>query len=192
MHDISNTEYYDEIAAIMDVCGRPAHACYLQGHWCGMSIGVDITKTSWLRLFEDEFLPNRPLPAEDQSLIESMIEWTQASMNTGDYDFQLMFPADDIEFQDRAEALVSWLEGFIAGFGISGIENQHLDAQSKEILEDMISISRLDTDLTEAETGERELMELYEYVRLCVLTLFENFTSMKLTHSAPTLSASLH
>lgn len=173
---LSPFEFYDEIAAILDVCQSKVHASYLQGHWCGMAVKGHLSQSEWLALMIDQILESHKLPQEDLDLIASMIDWTRRSMVSSEFDFQLIFPADDLGFWDRAQALVQWVQGCLDGFGISGVQESELNESTRELLRDMVAISQMDLDAIEGNTQgegreEFDLLELYEYVRMSALSL---------------------
>jgi uncharacterized protein YgfB (UPF0149 family) len=95
-----------------------------------------------------------------------LYETTRRQLQEFDCTFQLFLPDDDCSLDERAEALREWSEGFLLGMGYQA--NQYdWSEEVKDILNDFIEISRLDTD-TSGEEDEVAYTELTEYVRICV------------------------
>ena len=99
-----------------------------------------------------------------------------------DFDLQLMLPDDDESLEQRGIALTEWCQGFLAGLGIAGLgSTEVMTSESKELIDDLYQICRLSTDnLADdpdeySQTGESDLMELIEYVRMGAIFIYEEF-----------------
>jgi uncharacterized protein YgfB (UPF0149 family) len=111
-------------------------------------------------------------------------------MNDIDSDFDLMLPDDDEPLEARVEALGVWCQGFVFGIAIGGIkEDTELPADSKELIKDIIEISRAgyvvdeEAELAVSEEGDEEdevaFMEVSEYVRMGILLIYEELQPLQ-------------
>lgn len=116
-------------------------------------------------------LPADPAFAE---LFETSLEM----LGKDQFDFSLCLPDDDYSLAERANGLRAWCHGFLHGFAAS---DRPLSSESRELLQDLVEISRLDTealeaghaeDAEQAESGEIDYIELYEFVRMAAISLF--------------------
>ncbi|MBL4711739.1 MAG: UPF0149 family protein, partial [Gammaproteobacteria bacterium] len=111
-------------------------------------------------------------------------------MNDIDSNFLLMLPDDDEPLEARVEALGIWCQGFVFGLAIGGIkEDTELPADSKELIKDIIEISRAgyvvdeEAELAVSEEGDEEdevaFMEVSEYVRMGTLLIYEELQPLQ-------------
>lgn len=95
--------------------------------------------------------------------------------------FSLLLPDDDYPMQERAEALIAWICGFLEGLSLAtGSALVTVDAALQEVLRDFVDITQLDTTIIQNETSEKELFEVCEYVKIGVLSLFTLFNPPRL------------
>lgn len=116
-------------------------------------------------------------------LIKDLQDFYQHELNLVDNDtesFALLMPDDDYPMQERAEALIAWISGFLEGLSTAaGSTLVTVDAELQEVLRDFVEITQLDTAILQDETTEKELFEVCEYVKIGVLSLFGLFNPPK-------------
>jgi yecA family protein len=125
-----------------------------------------------------------------QAELARLYHVTLAQLQDQGYSFQLMLPDDEATLEDRARALGEWCHGFLTGFGSAGIDpNAKFSEDAADALRDMAAIVSIgDGADEEAEEAESNLMEIGEYVRMAVLTLFADFGGEEGSdESAPTV-----
>jgi uncharacterized protein YgfB (UPF0149 family) len=96
-------------------------------------------------------------------------------LHAQDMSFRPLLPDDDVSMADRLSALAHWcqsfLEGLVVGLNRRGIaELGALPDEVQEIVQDMVAIAQLDTELAE-ENAETDFMELEEYVKVGTLLI---------------------
>ena len=92
----------------------------------------------------------------------------------------LLLPRDDIKLSVRVAEFSKWCQGYLYGLGISGFNRDNLSAEScLNFLSDLEQFCRLDEDLIEDEEGEKALVELYEFTRVGIMTIYEELESLK-------------
>jgi len=94
------------------------------------------------------------------------------------FDFQLLLPAEDDGIAERAEALGQWCQGFMAGLGLAGLSIKDGPSEfARDALLHFSEIAKIDYhDLVANEQDERAFEEVFEYVRMAVLTIFSEFS----------------
>jgi uncharacterized protein YgfB (UPF0149 family) len=92
--------------------------------------------------------------------------------------FELLLPSEQNGHKARAQALVHWCQGFLYGFGVSVKQTgRKLGDEAREAIEDITEFTRLDTDSlsdTEIEEEMVALSELEEYLRVAVMTIYQD------------------
>lgn len=99
-----------------------------------------------------------------------------------DDDIHLLLPDDDSPMKDRLNSVATWCETFISSLGISEqLKNNNLESRVNNHLGDLVEISRMDSsfsqDYDNLEQAEIDYMELYEFLRVTLLTLELEFKS---------------
>lgn len=97
-------------------------------------------------------------------------------LEEGDFSFQPLLPDDDEELTIRLHALGEWCEAFNVGFGGGfGKGDQSILEETREVLKDFSEISQIENaeqNQTEQEENEQSYMEIVEYVRMAVATVY--------------------
>ncbi|MBF8269022.1 MAG: uncharacterized protein HW386_731 [Gammaproteobacteria bacterium] len=98
------------------------------------------------------------------------------NIQSSDFDFQLLLPADDKSFMERVDALADWCHGFLNGYGLgAGEQALTLTEECREILEDFAKICRVDIEEEGNDEDEQALLELIEYVRMGAIIIYTDF-----------------
>ena len=100
---------------------------------------------------------------------------TLAALADEAFAFQLYLPDDEVEIEQRVQALAEWCRGFMAGFAlmVSGSGSAGLDSGSSESLSDIAAIAEAAFDAeADEEESESSFYELGEYLRFATLDLF--------------------
>lgn len=115
------------------------------------------------------------LPDELKALYDKVVEGIDADSSS----FNMLLPDDSYALTERIHALSVWVSGFLEGLAMaqSGALNQ-VDDDLREILQDLVDISQLDSRVESSESGEKEFFEVCEYVRIGVLNLYAEFNEV--------------
>ena len=112
-------------------------------------------------------------------VISQLVHLSAQSINSDDFNFQLLLPRDESSLEERSRALADWGGGDLMGLLEAGIkEFESLPADAAEVAKDLVEISQLDAT---AENGgsEFDLMQLEEYVRVGVQIIFTELKKVK-------------
>lgn len=106
---------------------------------------------------------------------------THIEINHEEFGFQLLIPKDEQPLESRAKSLSSWCQGFLTGIGLTGAYIDEEDTEeTQEILYRFDDISKLDYENIEVRPeDERAFVELYEYVRMAVLVVYNELTDAR-------------
>ena len=92
-------------------------------------------------------------------------------------ELSLLLPDDDSDMELRLQALSSWCDTFISSLGCSEhLKNKGFTTKIDPFLRDLAEISKVDTtnssdDYNNIEETEIAFMELYEFVRVTIISL---------------------
>jgi uncharacterized protein YgfB (UPF0149 family) len=151
----------------------------LHGLLCGKLCGGLLPdEATWLEQTW-EFLDISASPGME--VTEAMIDLlriTIAQFHSENYDVQLLVPGDDVDLDQRVQALSQWCHGFLSGFGSSGIDaDEEFSPSSAESVRDLAAIvqASIDDSYDDEEEAEQDYFNVGEYVRMAVLTLYADF-----------------
>jgi hypothetical protein len=183
---------FELLADIMTQLDCIVSAAEYHGLVCGRVIGNPSIGVRDCRHQTLEFLGLPPEQGDSQDLLRllSLPEWVAAQLRHEDYSFQPLLPADDIELQLRARELGRWCDGFLTGLALAGQDQQCWAALPPELadgLTDLASIAQIGATDNDSES---DFTELFEYVRLVVLTAHAEMALATKKDDVPRHSAS--
>ncbi|WP_323751637.1 UPF0149 family protein [Marinobacter sp.] len=170
-----------------------SHPSELHGVLCGqLAAGTRISEPDWLAMVCDHMGLAEQTLEESEDLAAFMngaYAKTLAQLQSSDMSFQPLLPDDDYAIEQRLEALVSWVRGFLEGMALAaGSSLGQAPDEIRELIEDLVAISQLSDEEESDEESEQQLLEITEYVRLGALAVFTEFNEPeKPAGNAPTL-----
>lgn len=144
----------------------------------GATVGVGVGDPSAFELQDLVDLLGADVLADADS-VGRFVAATLDALWADDMSFAPLLPDDDAPMPDRLSALAAWCQSFLAGLAV-GLSRRGVDAleglpeEVQEIVQDMVAIAQLDTELAEEDAeAEREtnFMELAEYVKVGTLLI---------------------
>lgn len=117
-----------------------------------------------------------------QRLLYFLRDYTKKQFNADDLSFMPLLPDDDHALDERVQALGGWCEGFLFGLGLAGAEHnlETLSPDAREFLQDLLAFSRIAPQTDANNADESAYMQVLEYLRVGVLTLYENNLTLKM------------
>jgi len=117
--------------------------------------------------------------ASGRAVLMALYHISSQQLYEADFTFQLLLPLDNAPLADRAKALMEWCQGFISGLGWAGIDAEQ--CQSEDIQSALFHISEIGkmdiNSLITNEDDEKAFLEVTEYVRLAVMSIYMEFAS---------------
>ncbi|HEX19852.1 MAG TPA: hypothetical protein ENG78_03410 [Acidiferrobacteraceae bacterium] len=107
--------------------------------------------------------------------LAAMVEQARETLFSQGFDVQLLLPQDGNSLRDQTLALSRWCRGYIFGLVAAGLRDfKQLPKDAAEIIQDVLQISEINTDLDE-QGGEEEkaFFEIEQFVRVGVQLIFE-------------------
>jgi yecA family protein len=156
--------------SVLDASAAEAH-----GILCGLiCAGVAEAEKRWLGELLDAAEPQDLLVREATESLSALARSTRQEIGGPGVGFTPLLPSDEQPLPERAVALYDWVRGFLYGVGVSALDPSRLSNESREILDDLVAITRMDLDsLSEGEENENALMELQEFIPVAAMLLYE-------------------
>lgn len=178
---------FDDFATRLENAGASTGAAEAQGMLCGMVCAMGKVECKyWTDLVLAELDPANVLVKEVLAGLQQVYANVISGMNDPTCELELLLPADDESLAECAQGLAEWCQGFLLGLANGGIKDlTRLPQDSREIIEDMVELSRLEHDEVEESPAEDEkaYVEIVEYVRMGVLLINEELNPVRV---APT------
>ena len=153
----------------------------LHGHLTGMLVvNSNLEITAWTtEFFQDYSFEDQSDPKASKLVLESFFEYVLGELKSDAFKFNLMLPDDDTSLPKRLDALAMWCHSFMIGLAFAGLKTEsHLPTEAKEFLLDLEKISKVDSDVDETQGEEADFVELTEYLKAGVITLFDEFRGL--------------
>jgi len=167
---------YEALTRALTTAGVSAESAQLHGGVCAsLCVGGLPAADAWSDAWLGDGCDERCIAARE--LVRSIESDSWNSMNTGEFELELLLPSDDADLGERVAGLAAWCDGFVAGLGEAGLTlTEHapaVQAQLEEILGDFAEISRASTDVEDVVQGGFQLASIVEFVRAGVQIVFE-------------------
>ena len=115
-------------------------------------------------------------------LLNTLYQITLVQLNDSNCDFQIFLPDDDEDLRERVEALTAWCQGFVYGLAVGGLsDTKDLPEDTKELVKDIIEISKAeaDSEANPTEEDEQAYVEIVEYLRTGTLLISEELQPLQ-------------
>lgn len=170
---------FDDLANLLAPLGTLNSPSELHGLLCGkLAGGAQLTEINWL-LDAVEFLDFIAAPDEQVRHALSRLYHSTNGQLQGELNLKLMLPDDDNLLSERVRALSEWCHGFLTGFGsVDHQGKREISEEAEEMLHDLADIVQIQADDEEDEpSAEADYMEVTEYVRVVVSSLYFEFAA---------------
>lgn len=169
----TSSQQYESLNIILERDNILTTAAELQGMICGMlGGGMPLECLDWLEPVADFINQGEPLSQEVNKALKALFDTTCQQLVESDFALVLCLPDDAAPINERGQALLNWVHGFLLGFGLHQADLTGCSDDVKEGLEDFAEIARMDDEMTEDEESEQALFEVMEYVRVTVMLCF--------------------
>lgn len=171
---------YSELVQGLEESTLNASPAEAHGLLCGLlCAGAPEAEAIWGReLFTQGEQGAQPL--ELPPPLRTLADLARAELEGEDLALTLVLPEEDAPLRERAEGLYDWARGFILGLGLAGLKADALSDQAREVLGDLMEITRMDLESLEGLEGsadgdeeEGALIELREFLWVAARLLHE-------------------
>lgn len=172
------SDLYVAINTALERAESDIHAAEAHGVLCGfLCSSANAKDTHWLQ----QVLPGAEagdlLAQQTQQVLLKLQQYYLDQLNSSDFQFALLLPNDEQALAARLQALTQWCDGFSLGLSAGGLSQKrshNLSEQSQEFIQDVLRFTELETHLQTNEENEAAYMQLVEYLKVGVVTLYED------------------
>ncbi len=152
--------------------------CFSHGLLCGYAIiKPELEFSQWLNEILEEY------NSEQQSLtpLQKLFNETLSSLSDAELDFSLLLNTDSAKLE--LETLIQWSSGFLYGLGLGQVSSS--EEEVEEVINGIIEISQIDSNISGTSEEENDIFELVEFVRMGVLLIQEIVNPDKIDFVSP-------
>ncbi len=166
---------FEELSEVLARTKGQTGAAETHGLLCGLLCTRGrFDERAWLAGVLDDIDCHDPFSEACRALLKRLEVATMHQLQSADCSFQILLPPDSEALTLRSQSLADWCAGFLAGVGLGGGCAQVLPSDSREILQDMTEMTRIDAAASADEEGnEAAYTELVEYLRVATLMIRE-------------------
>ena len=173
---------YDYISECIENTGLAMMTSECHGNACGVLCSqIGMNANDWF----DKLISTGEISVDHVELLADLLkdlyQTTEQLLNNIDFDFELFLPDDETGIRDRLDALGEWCSGFLLGISVGGITDiKSMPEEISAFLNDCLEIARVgNSELNNSEDDETSYSDLVEYVRMGVMTMFEEVYQLK-------------
>jgi uncharacterized protein YgfB (UPF0149 family) len=162
-----------ELSRLLDDAGAEADASACHGFLCGQICAVEFPDEELWMEFLDVQRRDDASAERCYAGVRALAAGIERELQQLDFSFRILLPDDDRTLTERVDALAGWCSAFLEGFALSAeVPAGTMTQDCQELLEDLAAIGNATAGEPE-EGAESDLVEVVEYVRIGVMTLFE-------------------
>ncbi|MDF2447334.1 MAG: hypothetical protein K0S46_2570 [Moraxellaceae bacterium] len=177
MHPVAAVPSLDELANTLARLNAACSASELHGVLAGLLAGgARLNRSMLQKVLEAHAEADQAIDEESMAGIWQLQLKTLEDLGDSELVFTPLLPDDEDDLAARVAALAEWCQGFLVGFGtaVRPEDKRVHDESVRETLQDIVHVSSVDpTAQDNDESDESAYAELYEFVRMGVIHLFE-------------------
>jgi len=173
----SGAAYFDDLANALLEQGEMLSPAELHGCLCGL-LGGGLRSDTEGMLAELEKTLDLSLHGVLADAVSDLRRAAIDSLAENSFDFQPLLPGDELELEQRTEAMAHWCRGFLGGYAQARVRAEAQGAavmpDSAEALRDFAAISQAAADDEESageNAAEEHYFELLEYLRVAAMNV---------------------
>jgi yecA family protein len=173
---------FEELSEALTRAAAQIGSAESHGLLCGMLCArAPFDEGEWLGRVLDDVDSKDPLVEACRGVLRRLAGATMRQLQSVDCTFEILLPPDNEALALRSQSLGDWCTGFLAGVGLGGrVYSQLLPGDSREVLQDIAEITRIDVATCADEEGnETAYAELVEYLRVGTLIIQEELQTLK-------------
>lgn len=170
---------YEMLQAALSGAGVESGSAEIHGLLCGIVCRGDVDTTNWSSVLAAAGTPLDTVPEELRRTLAGLMAASAGSLSDGQMHFSLLLPDPETGIRVRADGIASWCQGYVMGLALGGSSGMEgLSPEAREAVADLIQISGAMADRDgDAETQDKALSEIEEFVRVAVQLIYEDFRS---------------
>jgi uncharacterized protein YgfB (UPF0149 family) len=170
---------YEKLQAALSGAGIDSGSAEIHGLLCGIVSRGGANTTDWSGVLAAAGMALDSVPEALRTTLAGLMAASAGSLADGQMHFSLLLPDPETGIRVRADGIASWCQGYVMGLALGGSSGMEgLSPEAREAVADLIRISGAMADRDgDAETQDRALSEIEEFVRVAVQLIYEDFRS---------------
>lgn len=167
-------DIYEPLNQSLKHVGSLMDAAETHGILCGLlCISQSFSENIWIKHILGESAVEDGLASKCQQQLHLVKNYTIEQLESSNYEFMPLLPDDQMSLLERTQALGGWCEGFLFGLSLTKRKLDDLSDNSKEFIDDIISVSRI-APTENTEDNEENYMQVVEYIKLGVINCYDS------------------
>ncbi|WP_020410694.1 UPF0149 family protein [Hahella ganghwensis] len=165
---------YHALQQLLDKINAEVSPASVHGLWCGrFAAGDKPDSRDWWEYTIRMAGVEQNVEANMQTAFQAVASFAEANLHQDNFSFEPWLPSDSAECTLRVAALADWCRGFIEGLiSVKGPEMMEKSPEVKEMLQDLLAIGEVDSEVSGTDEDEKQLLELSEFVKVAALNLY--------------------
>jgi uncharacterized protein YgfB (UPF0149 family) len=163
---------YASVISELNTAGIAVTPAEMHGLLVGMlSGGLSFKGDEWQPLIFDYTNDGIGWPMTCLALAEQSLKVTRNEFSEDTFELSMLLP-DDSDLEIYAHAVGQWVSHFVSGLGLIDAQLGKGSDESKEALQDLLEIARLEID-PDGDLKEQAMLleQVLEHIKVCVLTI---------------------
>lgn len=177
MHPAAAVPSLDELANALARLNTACSASELHGVLTGLLAGgARLNRSTLQKVLEAHAEADQAIGEDVMAALWQLQLKTLEDLGDSELIFMPLLPDDEDDLAARVAAMAEWCQGFLVGFGtaVRPDDTRVHEESVRETLQDIVHVSSVDpTAQDNDEADEAAYAELYEFVRMAVIHLFE-------------------
>lgn len=176
------TPTFDELGLALSKVNTTCSGAELHGVMSGLLAGgARLNRQALIKALESHTNADQPFNDETVAKLWQLQLESLENLNGSDLSFSPLLPDDDTPLKQRVDAMSEWCQGFLVGFGMAARpQDTRIQGEAvKDTLQDLVHITQVESSDEEDEESEVAYAELFEFVRMAAIHLFEEMTPVE-------------
>ena len=192
MQKLINLPIYGSVAEIIESVHTLASPAEVHGLLCGIicSGKQQIDSETWAAKAMGLGDKDLHLSKKQATILQQLLDYSYNRLTQMEFDFQLLLPDEEASLSARSAEIGSWCHGFLIGLELTSdldVTSDRLSVEGYDTLVKLSEIAEIDyEDLDYSERDETALVEVVEFVRLAILTIYSELNQGTSGISIPT------
>lgn len=151
--------------------------------------GLNPGDKSWQPILFDYTNDGMGWPVSALTQTEALLAFSAQELMGDELSVSLLIPADSESLFEKADGVCDWVNHFISGLGLIGLDTKKAAKDVNEALSDLEEISKLGIDEDDDMEEQALLLEqVIEHIKACVLTIHSELgVRVEASQEKPTL-----
>ncbi|OBT17354.1 hypothetical protein A9264_00865 [Vibrio sp. UCD-FRSSP16_10] len=142
-----------------------------------LSGGLSHSSDAWQSLLYDYTNDGTGWPMTCLAMAQQCLKLAGEELTDDNFELSILLPTD-ADISTYTQAMSEWVSHFVSGLGLIDAQVNKASEQTKEAIQDLLEISKVDVDPEDDLEEQSALLEhVLEHVKVCVLTVYSELAN---------------